>query len=168
MAMDDEAVLDAGMVVSGDLSETISALQLEGIERTARAHVVPSLGHEDRMVTESAQEVEEGQIVLVYPGERIPVDGVVVEGSALVDESALTGRHVLVRHAADEHASVLGFSRVIKGSVAVRATSSFADDEYVRDICDGSHAARLTFVRVFLAIVALACVASLLAGIIIR
>ena len=36
-------------------------------------------------------EVETGQIVLVKPGERIPVDGVIVNGYSAVDESMLTG-----------------------------------------------------------------------------
>jgi Cu2+-exporting ATPase len=36
-------------------------------------------------------ELEEGDEVLVRPGERVPVDGVVVEGSAAVDESLVTG-----------------------------------------------------------------------------
>lgn len=36
-------------------------------------------------------EVEHGDIILVRPGERIPVDGVIIEGGSSVDESALTG-----------------------------------------------------------------------------
>jgi P-type Cu+ transporter len=36
-------------------------------------------------------EVESGQIVVVKPGEKIPVDGVIVEGYSAVDESMLTG-----------------------------------------------------------------------------
>ena len=36
-------------------------------------------------------DVREGDLVLVRPGERIPVDGVVVEGSSAVNESMLTG-----------------------------------------------------------------------------
>lgn len=37
-------------------------------------------------------EVEPGDIILVKPGEKIPVDGVVVEGRTSVDESMLTGK----------------------------------------------------------------------------
>ena len=36
-------------------------------------------------------EVEVGELVLVRPGERVPLDGVVVEGSSSIDSSALTG-----------------------------------------------------------------------------
>ena len=38
-------------------------------------------------------EVETGDIILVRPGERIPTDGVVVQGRTSVDESMLTGKH---------------------------------------------------------------------------
>jgi Cu+-exporting ATPase len=39
-------------------------------------------------------EVVQGDIVVVTPGERIPVDGIVVEGTSIVDESMLTGESI--------------------------------------------------------------------------
>ena len=41
-------------------------------------------------------EVRVGDIVLVKPGEKIPVDGVVIEGRSSVDESMLTGESLPV------------------------------------------------------------------------
>jgi P-type Cu+ transporter len=41
-------------------------------------------------------EVEVGNIVIVRPGEKIPVDGVIIEGSSTVDESMLTGESIPV------------------------------------------------------------------------
>ena len=44
----------------------------------------------------SVDQVEVGDIVLVHPGEKIPVDGVVVDGRSSVDESMLTGESLPV------------------------------------------------------------------------
>jgi len=47
--------------------------------------------------------VEVGDIILVRPGERIPVDGRVIEGSSAIDESMITGESIpRDRHAGDE------------------------------------------------------------------
>ena len=45
-------------------------------------------------VTVPASEVMKGDIFCVKPGDQIPVDGIVIEGSSAVDESALTGESV--------------------------------------------------------------------------
>ena len=50
-------------------------------------------------VTVSTEDVQVGDRVVVRAGESVPVDGVVVEGSALVDESAITGEPVPVEKA---------------------------------------------------------------------
>ncbi len=47
-------------------------------------------------VTVPADAVEAGELVLVRPGDRIPVDGCVTEGHSTVDESALTGESLPV------------------------------------------------------------------------
>jgi len=49
------------------------------------------------------EEVAVGDIVVVRPGQSIPVDGVIIEGSASVDQSALTGESIPVeKHAGDK------------------------------------------------------------------
>jgi P-type Cu+ transporter len=48
------------------------------------------------------EQVVAGDIVVVRPGEKIPVDGVLVEGSSSIDESMLTGESIPVeKHAGD-------------------------------------------------------------------
>lgn len=45
-------------------------------------------------VTIPAEQLSEGDICIVRPGQRIPADGTIIEGSAAIDESALTGESV--------------------------------------------------------------------------
>ena len=49
-----------------------------------------------REVTVSVDEVEKGELFVVRPGENIPVDGRVLEGSSAVNEAALTGESIPV------------------------------------------------------------------------
>ena len=51
------------------------------------------------------EEVRQGDIFAVRPGESIPVDGVVVEGSSAVNEAALTGESIPVEKAAGDNVS---------------------------------------------------------------
>lgn len=60
-----------------------------------------------------------GQIVLVKPGDRIPVDGVVVAGSSYVDESTITGEPLPVEKSAGQ--GVYAGTANQKGSLQVRA-----------------------------------------------
>lgn len=56
-------------------------------------------------ITVSIDEVEKGDIFVVRPGENIPVDGRVLEGSSAVNEAALTGESIPVDKAAGDHVS---------------------------------------------------------------
>lgn len=60
--------------------------------RAKTAHVV----REGRDLEVPVDEVRVGDVVLVRPGEKIPVDGVVIEGRSAVDESMLTGESLPV------------------------------------------------------------------------
>ena len=50
----------------------------------------------DQEVTVPIEQVHKGDIFVVRPGENIPVDGVIVEGTSAVNESALTGESIPV------------------------------------------------------------------------
>ncbi len=65
------------------------------------------------------EEVRVGDILLVKPGEKIPVDGVVVKGESSVDESMLTGESMPVGK--KEKDSVFGATININGALTIRA-----------------------------------------------
>ncbi len=81
------------------------------------AHLV--LGN-DKIMDIPAEQVKEGDICLVRPGERIPVDGEIVEGNSSVDESAFTGEAVPVDKTDGDE--VLGATINGQGSLKVCAT----------------------------------------------
>ena len=75
-------------------------------------------GNTERVVPLS--EVRPGQHVLVKPGEKVPVDGNVVEGSALVDQSAVTGESMPVE--AEPGTTVFAGGLVHGGALTVETT----------------------------------------------
>lgn len=58
---------------------------------------VANLKTGDRLETVSPEDVQVGDVVQVKPGERVPLDGEVIEGSSFVDASVLTGEPTPVR-----------------------------------------------------------------------
>jgi Cu+-exporting ATPase len=80
---------------------------------------------EGREQSVPADEVRVGDIVLVRPGSKIPVDGIVAEGQSAVDESLLTGEAVPVdKQPGDE---VIGATINREGLLKIKATKVGAD-----------------------------------------
>lgn len=67
------------------------------------------------------EEVEKGEVLLVKPGESIPVDGKVIDGNSTVDESMLTGESIPIDKAAGD--IVYGASINKNGSLKIEATA---------------------------------------------
>ncbi|MFR3299033.1 MAG: heavy metal translocating P-type ATPase, partial [Fusobacterium sp.] len=80
-----------------------------------------SLVKNNEIVLVDIEEVEKGDVVLVKPGESIPVDGKVVEGSTNVDESMLTGESIPVRKKIGDN--VFGATINKNGSIKIEATA---------------------------------------------
>ena len=66
------------------------------------------------------EQVEVGETILIKPGSRIPLDGVVVEGSTSVDESMLTGESIPIEKNIED--IVIGGSMNYQGAIIVRVT----------------------------------------------
>jgi heavy metal translocating P-type ATPase len=97
----------------GRLFEERSALgaraAIEGIRSLGAHHAVRLReGHEERVAPEA---LVPGDVILVRPGERIAVDGAVIDGRSAVDQSAITGESL--------HEDVGPGSAVFAGSVSI-------------------------------------------------
>ncbi|HDY89681.1 MAG TPA: copper-translocating P-type ATPase, partial [bacterium] len=86
-----------------DLTPPVALVELNGIETEIPAvHVRP------------------GDIVIVKPGERIPIDGVIISGNSSVDESIMTGESIPVDKSADD--TVFGSTVNFQGRLKIKAT----------------------------------------------
>jgi len=66
------------------------------------------------------EQVQEGEVMIIRPGERIPTDGIVIEGSSSIDESAMTGESIPVdKEKGDE---VIGATINKSGLLKVKAS----------------------------------------------
>lgn len=70
-------------------------------------------------------EVEVGSIIVVSAGEKIPIDGVIVEGSTTLDTSSLTGESV--PRNAKENDEVISGCINLTGTVRIRTTKPFGE-----------------------------------------
>jgi len=84
--------------------------------RPKSAHVI----REGKEVEILAEQIMPGEIVVVRPGEKIPVDGVVVKGSSSVDESVVTGESLPVSK--EEGDEVIGATINKQGLIKFEAT----------------------------------------------
>ena len=66
------------------------------------------------------EEVQAGDLVRVRAGEKIPVDGKILEGSTAVDESMITGESIPVEKNVGD--TVVGSTQNFNGSILIRAT----------------------------------------------
>lgn len=76
------------------------------------------------------EEVIPGEIVIVKPGEKIPVDGIVAEGNAYVNQAAITGESMPV--AREESQGVFSGTIVESGYLKIRAEKVGEDTTFAR------------------------------------
>jgi len=87
--------------------------------------VTANLKRGDRIVVVGIDEVVKGDLLLVKPGERVPVDGLVVRGKSSVDEAMLTGESMPVSKSVGD--SVVGASINMQGSIDIEVTATGED-----------------------------------------
>ena len=79
----------------------------------------------DKEIVVDPQEIVTNDIIIVKPGERIPLDGVVIEGEASLDTSALTGESKYSDVTINK--KVLSGSIVINGHLKIKVTKPYKD-----------------------------------------
>ena len=103
----------------------------EGNSRRSIAHLMdirPDSAHVERgedLVTVKPEEVQVGEIIVIQPGEKVPMDGVVIEGNSSLDTVALTGESVPRSiHVGDD---ILSGCVNQSGVLRVRTTKAFGE-----------------------------------------
>ncbi len=123
----DSAAVIITLVLLGNLLEQVSkGRATEAVRKLAdlqprNAHII-----QDGLEVEvPVERVQVGDLVLVRPGERIPVDGIITAGSGSVDESAITGESMPVEKA--EGDQVIGSTVNGHSLLRVRASKVGSD-----------------------------------------
>ena len=80
---------------------------------------------EDNIIKKSPNEVKIGDIIVIKPGEKVPLDGKVIKGEALIDTSALTGESIPRRISVEKE--ILSGSINTNGLIEVEVTKEFGE-----------------------------------------
>ena len=123
----------------------------EGRSRKSIAHLMdirPDTAHVERdgaLVTVAPETVAKGEVIVIQPGEKVPMDGVVLEGRSNLDTVALTGESVPRSIGPDDE--VLSGCVNLSGVLRVRATKAFGESTASKILDLVENAAERKFIR---------------------
>ena len=83
------------------------------------------LGEDGEIRTVDPDEVEIGSVIVVRPGEKIPIDGVIVKGKSSLDTAALTGESI--PREVKEDSEVISGCINLSGLIEIRTTKDFGE-----------------------------------------
>src|SRR6187455_3475375 len=104
-----------------------NALQLLVSMMPAEAHKI----HDDHVMDVKLEELEQNDLILIKPGEKIPADGIVTEGESYLNESMLTGESKPVKK--EKNDKVIGGSINGNGSLKVKVLHT-GKDSYLNKV----------------------------------
>src|SRR6056297_3434022 len=128
----------ATLIVIMLLGHWIEMRSVMGASRALKelAKLMPDTAHlikDDEVVDVDIKEIKKGDKILIRPGEKIPADGEIIDGSSYIDESMLTGESEPVeRDTGDE---VIGGSINGDSSLEVEIKKS-GEDSYLNQVID--------------------------------
>jgi Cu+-exporting ATPase len=129
-------IIIIALILTGNAFEARAKTRTAGALR-ALVHLQPKTARVVRTTSGAEVEVdapietlETGEIVIVRPGERIPVDGEIISGESAVDESMLTGESLPVAKQAGDR--VIGGTINRTGAFRYRATTLGSDSVLAR------------------------------------
>lgn len=120
----------AAVLLLYTLAELLEAYTVDRVRKTTKklAELLPNRALVKKGNTSEEVLVEElkvGDIIIVKPGWRLPIDGVIVSGTSSIDQAAVTGESVPVEKAAGD--DVLSGTLNLDGSLEVKVTKPFYD-----------------------------------------
>ncbi len=121
------------LMLSGGKALEVYALSRARKELSELLSRAPTKAH--RKVGEKIEDIPVddvviNDIVVVKPGEILPVDGIVLSGKSMVDEAALTGESLPVEKA--EHMHVMSGSMNMDGVLEIKALKSSSESRYAQ------------------------------------
>ena len=121
------------LMMSGGEALEAYALRRARSSLSALAERAPRSAHiwrGEELITIPAEQVEVDMVIVVKPGELVPVDGVVTSGSSSVSEADLTGEPVPVRKATGM--LILSGSVNLDGVLEIRASKRSSESKYAQ------------------------------------
>ncbi len=109
-----------------DYAERRAKTELDAL--LARVPAQATIVRKRKILTVAVKDVQVGDIVMLKPGEVVPVDAVITEGVAYFDESSLTGESLPQQKQAGEQ--LLSGSINIDGAVSAKCLRIAADSQY--------------------------------------
>src|ERR1700730_18237372 len=117
------------VVLFGNFAEALAEgrgkAQAETLRRTRHETVAHVLQPDGSTIDRPSTDLAVGDHCVVQAGEMIPGDGDVIEGLALVDESAITGESApVIRESGGDRSAVTGGTRVLSDRIVIQVTAA--------------------------------------------
>jgi K+-transporting ATPase ATPase B chain len=105
------------------IAESQGKARAESLRKTRNEVIARKITGKGQVEEVAAPTLVKGDTVLVEEGEIIPSDGDIVEGTSLVDESAITGESApVIRESGGDKCGVTGGTKVLSGTIKIQIT----------------------------------------------